>query len=145
MPSYRHPKPQPPTREMLNALERPSVRLWPSYPAHQWPSLPDPDAPLFDFSFKQPWLGVFTMPRQRFVLRVEHVPELMRLAQEFNKHRPSGEEAVGMSNIVTAALDFVLAHPLCLADVPRQEQIRERMAEAVYRRSFLRYLRHETR
>lgn len=147
MPPHRLFKPHPPTPEMIEALSRPSFTPAPSYPAHHHarPVLPDPDAPLFDFNFKQPWLGVYTMPRQRLVLRVEHVPELMRLANEFNKHRPSGEEAVGISNVVTAALDLVLGHHLSFAELRRQEDIREKMGEVVYRRALLRFLRHDTR
>ena len=141
MPPFRLPKPYPPSQEMIDALDRPRHRMTPHQPAHHWRPLPDPDAPLFDFQFKQPWIGVYEMPRQRFVLRSEHVPELLRLAHEFNKHRPSGEEAVGVSNIVTAALDFVLSHHLNFSDLRRQEEIRERMAEAAYKRAFLRFLR----
>lgn len=141
MPTYYRTRPEPPSRQMLDEL-RSERRAPVPYPAHHHLPAFDPDAPLFDFNFKQPWLGLFTMPRERFVLRVEHMPELARLAHEFNKNRPSGEDAVGPSNIVNAALDFILAHQFTLSDVPRQENIRERMAEVVYRRAFLRYMRH---
>jgi hypothetical protein len=128
---------------MIRALGFPDTRTEPSYPCRQAPALPDPNAPLFAFSFKQPWLGVFTVPKNKFVLRVEHMAELTRLAREFNKYRPSGEDAVGMSDVLNAALDFVLSHPMSFTDIEKQEQMRERMAEVAYRRAFLRFLRHE--
>jgi len=144
MPSYSLRKPQPPTPEMLRALASPGSSPARAYPSLPRPALPDPDAPLFAFTFRHPWLGVYTMPHHRFVLRVEHEPELKRLAHEFNKYRPSGEDAVSVSNVVNAALDFVLSHHLSFMDLEKQEQMRERMAEAAYRRAFLRFLRCET-
>ena len=99
--------------------------------------------PLLKFEFKRPWFGEFTRMDYGLVLRTEHVTELRRLANEFNTHLAEGEFPVGVSDIVTAALDFIFEHPLVLTDAGKPERIREAMARAVYRNAAFRFIHHE--
>ena len=163
LPEFLHRKPQPtmkpmpPTREMMDALRRtPIETAFPPLDAEGVPqeerprakgsALPEKPAisteanPLFKYTFKRPWFGEYTTKDCKFVLRVEHFPELMRLVNEFNKTRPDDEFPVSVSDIVSAALDFVLDHPLVLAGLEKPEQIREVMAGAVYRKAILRFI-----
>ncbi len=96
--------------------------------------------PFLRYEFKKPWLGTFTTKDYKFVLRTEHFPELIRLVNEFNKTRPEGEFPISVSDIVTAALDFVFEHPLCLTGLEGAEQIREVMARAIYRKAMFRFI-----
>ena len=146
-------KPTPPTHEMMEALRKPLHRV--SFPPLDRFGVPEPEVirikepvvperepkpaepnPFFRFQFKRPWFGEYTTKQYKFVLRVEHFPELLRLVSEFNKAKSPDEFPVGVSDIVSAALDFVLEHRLVLAGLRRPEEIREEIALSVYRKAF---------
>lgn len=152
-----YPKPAPPSADILERLKR-------AFPERGFPPLdsrgvpqeeaprPFPPAlrrepaavvephPLLRFEFKKPWGNTYTTKDYKFVLRTEHFPELIRLVSEFNKNRPEGEFPIGVSDIITAALDLVFEHPLVLTGLERSEQIREVMARAVYRKALFRFI-----
>lgn len=147
-------KPTPPTRAMIEALHRPTGAISSSPPLDDngvpmeeepmrlkevtstaVPKVVEPN-PFFRFRFKRPWFGTYTTKDYKFVLRVEHFPELMRLVNEFNKTRPEDEFPISVSDIVSAALDFVLDHPVVLTGLKRPEEIREVIATTVYRKAY---------
>lgn len=150
-------KPAPPSAAILERLSRQiAERKFPPLDARGVPEeetpisaapAPRPEKPgtgeshpFLRYEFKKPWLGTFTTKDYKFVLRTEHFPELIRLVNEFNKTRPEGEFPISVSDIVTAALDFVFEHPLCLTGLEGAEQIREVMARAVYRKAMFRFI-----
>lgn len=151
-------KPAPPSAAILERLSRQiAERKFPPLDARGAPEEETPTAtapvprpempgageshPFLRFEFRRPWLGTFTTKDYKFVLRTEHFPELIRLVNEFNKTRPEGEFPISVSDIVTAALDLVFEHPLCLTGLERSEQIRDSMARAVYRKAMFRFIR----
>lgn len=150
-------KPAPPSAEILERISRQSAER--KFPPLDYRGVPEDEAPrpaapaprpetpgtgdahpFLRFEFKKPWLGTFTTKDYKFVLRTEHFPELIRLVTEFNKTRPEGEFPISVSDIITAALDFVFEHPLTLTGLERSEQIREEMARAVHRKALFRFI-----
>lgn len=146
-------KPMPPTKDMMEALRRPIPHSsFPpldalGVPQEEYhhakevappakPPRPEDPNPFFKFRFKRPWFGEYTTKDYKFVLRVEHFPELMRLVNEFNKTRPDDEFPISVSDIVSAALDFVLDHPVVLTGLKKPEEIREVIATTVYRKAY---------
>lgn len=125
-------RPAPPTAAMLAALRR----------RPDAPALVELGGsnPFFRFDYKRRYSDTYAN-KHRLVLREEHYPELARLAQEFNLHRPKGEFPASPSDIVNACLDFALEHPLCMATLGSTTDIREHLAREVYRRAFFRFMR----
>ena len=91
--------PQPPTRAMLDALDRiPPLTLRPPAPrvperpaARPSAELPTPSevkpAKLpFRFEFRKGYYSIYTTQGDRFILREEHLAELRRLTTEYNRY-----------------------------------------------------------
>lgn len=161
-------KPTPPTRDMLAALRRPFVEA--AFPpldamgapqeefgrckASAWsaPSAPRPEArpdshagggappPQLRYQFRREYSEIFTNKDCKFVLREEHVADILRLYHEFNKHRHEDALPMTLSDIVNAALDFVLDHPVSFKGLAEASQARDAIASAVQRKAFARLL-----
>lgn len=156
-------KPLPPTRDMLTRLSRPAVetafppldsmgapqqepircrasaRAEAPPPAAPRPAPYDGRAPL-RYEFRRQYGELFTNKDCKFVLREEHVADLLRLYNEFNKHRTEDALPMSLSDIMTAALDFVLDHPVSFKGLTEASQARDAIASAVQRRAFARLL-----
>lgn len=119
-------RPVPPTREAVAALRSvpPATGGGPHRP----------------FKFRQTYRNQFTNKGCKFVLRVEHAEEIFRLHNEFNKNRPPNRLPMSLSDVVTAALDFVFEHPISFRALQNPEQARDAIAWAVYRRALVHYL-----
>jgi len=160
-------KPIPPTRDMLAALKRTPVETtFPPLdsrgapqeeparfraPITASPPAPAPRAELgaeaapqthapLRYQFRRTYGEVYTNKDCKFVLREEHVADLLRLYHEFNKHRPEDAMPMTLSDIVGAALDFVLDHPVSFQGLKESSQARDAIASAVQRRAFTRFL-----
>ncbi len=162
-------KPLPPTRDMLARLSRPAVetafppldsmgapqqvpircrtsaRAEPPAPAASRPA-PRPESQPHDgrtplrYEFQRQYGELFTNKDCKFVLREEHVADLLQLYNDFNKHRPEDALPMSLSDIVSAALDFVLDHPVSFKGLTEASQARDAIASAVQRRAFARLL-----
>ena len=97
----------------------------------------------FQFQFKRPYSGLYKKMGDKFVLRQEHVEELKRLVEEYNKERAGDLNLLSMSDFVNAALDFALEHPLVFQYQIAPIYLREVLAEAIYRKAFLHFVQHE--
>ena len=105
-----------------------------------------PSAPanaLFRFIFRKGYSGIYSNRHDKFVLREEHIAELKRLMKEHNGEYPGRTEAVSMSDIVNAALDFALEHPMAFQYRSNSSNLRDALAREIYRRAFLHFMRHE--
>jgi hypothetical protein len=100
-------------------------------------------AALFRFVFKKGYGGLYSNRHDKFVLREEHIAELKRLVREHNGEYPGRAEAISMSDIVNAALDFALEHPMAFQYRATPATLRDALAREVYRRAFLHFLRQE--
>lgn len=156
-------KPLPPTRDMLAALRRPPVETaFPPLdsqgapqeepartkgsalatepaPAPHADAAPRAHGPL-RYQFRRTYGEIYTNKDCKFVLREEHVADLLRLYNEFNKQRPEDAAPMTLSDIVGAALDFVLDHPVSFQGLKEASQARDAIASAVQRRAFSRFL-----
>lgn len=156
-------KPIPPTREMLSALRRTAVETaFPPLdsrgapqeetarsrvaipaaapaPAPRSEAAPQAHGPL-RYQFQRTYGDLYTNKDCKFVLREEHVADLLRLYNEFNRHRPEDAMPMTLSDIVGAALDFVLDHPISFQGLKENSQARDAIASAVQRRAFARFL-----
>lgn len=101
--------------------------------------LPDRKSSL-RFEFQRRYGNVFTNKGCRFIFRTEHLMDIIRLHIEFNKSKPPTSFPMAMSDVVTAALDVVLDHQLSFKGLSDPIEAREAMAQAVYRRAFVRFL-----
>lgn len=99
--------------------------------------------PLFRFPFQRQYSRLYSNRHDKFVLREEHVAELKRLVKEHNSERGSRVEALSMSDIVNAALDFAFEHPLAFHARVSPDNLRESLAREAYRKAFLHFMRHE--
>lgn len=163
-------KPTPPTRDMLAALRRPlaeaafpaldsmgvpleesgrckaSARSAPLAPARRPEARPEATTgggappPQLRYQFRREYGEIFTNKDCKFVLREEHVADLLRLYHEFNKHRHEDALPMTLSDIVNAALDFVLDHPVSFKGLAEASQARDAIASAVQRKAFARLL-----
>lgn len=95
--------------------------------------------PLFSFEFKKKYSGLYTNRHERFVLREEHVAELKRVVAEYNRARPRHIPALSMSDVVNAALNFILEHPVALARLGKPEEFRDSLAKEIYRKAFFHF------
>ena len=113
-------------------------------PPAQEPAQPRPSAPaLFRFPFRKRYEGLYSNKHERLVLRVEHIEEMRRLVNEHNRECPGRGGPLSVSDIVNAALDFALEHPVAYQYSVDPDQLRETLAKEVYRRAFLHFARHE--
>ena len=97
-------------------------------------------AALFGFKFKRQYGVHYTNRHDRFVLREEHIAELKRVTAEYNKAHECRINALSMSDVVNAALDFVFEHPVALARLQNPDDFREDFAKEVYRRAFVHFV-----
>ena len=104
---------------------------------------PPSAAALFRFVFKKEYGGIYSNRHDRFVLREEHISELKRLVKEHNGEYPGMTEAISMSDIVNAALDFALEHPMAFQYRATPATLRDALSREVYRRAFLHFMRSE--
>lgn len=102
-----------------------------------------PAVPLFRFQFQKHYGGLYTNRHDRFVLRDEHIVELKRLVKDHNSERGLRMEPLSMSDIVNAALDFALEHPLAFHGRANPDHLRDALGREVYRKAFLHFVRHE--
>ena len=160
-------KPLPPTRDMLTRLSRPAIETaFPPLDSRgapqqepircrasaraEAPAAPRPtprlESPPHDgrtplrYEFRRKYGEMFTNKDCKFVLREEHVEDLLRLYNDFNKHRPEDALPMSLSDIMTAALDFVLDHPVSFKGLTEASQARDAIASAVQRKAFARLL-----
>ena len=98
--------------------------------------------PLFGFQFQRRYEGLYTNRHDKFVLREEHVAELKRIAQERRREHHGRGEGISISDIVNAALDFALEHPMAFQRGSSHD-LRESLAREVYCKAFLHFMRHE--
>lgn len=148
--------PQPPTRAMIEALDRlppltPARATAPrpaEHAADELPAeLPDPGevkpARLpFRFEFRKGYYSIYTTQGDKFILREEHLAELRRLSTEYNRYNLKRTTPLSMSDIINAALDFVFEHALNLRSLESAEEVRDAIAKEVYRKAFFQFLRH---
>jgi hypothetical protein len=99
--------------------------------------------PLFGFDFKRRYGGLYTNRHDRFVLREEHVAELKRVTTEYNRSRARNMPVLSMSDIVNAALDFALEHPVALARLGKPEEYRDGLAKEIYRKAYFHFTFHD--
>ncbi|MDE2141455.1 MAG: hypothetical protein KGJ84_03450 [Elusimicrobia bacterium] len=99
--------------------------------------------PLFRFPFQKQYSRLYSNRHDKFVLREEHIAELKRLVKEHNSDRSFRAEALSMSDIVNAALDFALEHPIAFHCRVSPDTLRESLSREVYRKAFLHFMRHE--
>ena len=99
--------------------------------------------PLFRFPFLKQYGWLYSNRHHKFVLREEHIEELKRLVKEHNGDRSFRADALSMSDIVNAALDFALEHPIAFHCRVSPDTLRESLAREVYRKAFLHFMRHE--
>jgi len=117
--------------------------------AHHAPQQPkdaghvQPPTALFRFTFRKGYGNLYTNRHEKFVLREEHVSELKRLMKEHNAAYHGFTEAVSMSDIVNAALDFAFEHPMAFKYRSNSATLRDALAREVYRQAFLHFMRHE--
>ncbi len=116
--------PAPPSREVIAQAAVPAV-------------------PMFRFQFQKHYGGLYTNRHDRFVLRDEHIVELKRLVKEHNSERGPRTEPLSMSDIVNAALDLALEHPLAFHGGANPDHLRDALGREVYRNAFLHFIRHE--
>ena len=102
-----------------------------------------PAAALFRFVFRKEYGGIYSNRHDKFVLREEHIGELKRLVKEHNGEYPRLTEAISMSDIVNAALDFALEHPMAFQYRATPATLRDALSREVYRRAFLHFMRSE--
>ncbi|MDD5657025.1 MAG: hypothetical protein PHF00_07205 [Elusimicrobia bacterium] len=102
-----------------------------------------PAAALFRFQFKKQYGGLYSNRHDKFVLREEHIAELKRLVREHNGEYPGRTEAISLSDIVNAALDLALEHPMAFQYRATAATLRDALGREVYRRAFLHFMRHE--
>lgn len=109
---------------------------------------PEPPQPrqavsaLFRFPFQKRYGGLYSNKHERFVLREEHIAQLKLMVNEHNKDRGKAGP-LSMSDIINAALDFALEHPVAFQYSVQPNHLRETLAREVYRKSFLHFVRHE--
>lgn len=99
--------------------------------------------PLFRFQFQRQYDGLYSNRHERFVLRQEHISTLKRLSKEHARDRFGCGDPMTMSDIVNAALDFALEHPLAFHASSSPDGLRDALAREVYRKAFLHFMRHE--
>lgn len=153
----RRPRPpQPPTRAMIDALDRiPPLKLvMPPAPRPAERPAAEPPAELpapsevkpaklpFRFEFRKGYYSIYTTQGEKFVLREEHLVELRRLTTEYNRYNRNRTTPLSMSDIINAALDFVFEHALNLRTLESTEEVRDAIAKEVYRKAFFQFLRH---
>ena len=111
-------------------------------PAPFLPAKPE-TVPLFGFDFKKRYSGMYTNRHDRFVLREEHVAELKRVVADYNRARPRHVPVLSMSDVVNAALDFVLEHPVALARLGNPDEFRDGLAREIYRKAYFHFTFHD--
>jgi len=99
--------------------------------------------PLFSFEFKKRYSGMYTNKHERFVLREEHVTELKRVVADYNRARLRHVPVLSMSDVVNAALDFVLEHPVALTRIGKPDEFRDGLAKEIYRKAFFHFTFHD--
>ncbi len=99
-------------------------------------------AALFRFPYRRRYGGLYTNRHDRFVLREEHVAELRRVVAEHNKER-RGLDAISMSDVLNACLDFALEHPAAFRDRRAASELRDSLAHEVYRKALVHFMLHE--
>lgn len=114
-------------------------------PAAPRPILPvrPTTVPLFSFEYKRPYDGLYTNRHERLVLRQEHVTELRRVVNDYNRSRARHLPCLSMSDVVNAALDFTFEHPVALTRIGSPENFRDALAREVYRKAFFHFSLHD--
>lgn len=95
--------------------------------------------PLFAFDYKRTYGGLYTNRHERLVLREEHVAELRRVVNDYNRARALYMPALSMSEVVNAMLDFGFEHPVALVRIGKPENYRDALAREVYRKAFFHF------
>lgn len=99
--------------------------------------------PLFSFEYKRRYDGLYTNRHERLVLRQEHVTELRRVVNDYNRSRARHLPSLSMSDVVNAALDFTFEHPVALTRIGSPENFRDALAREVYRKAFFHFSLHD--
>lgn len=94
----------------------------------------------FSFEFKKPYSGRYTNKGYHFVLREEHYPVLKQLMFEFNDSRLYGSYPITISDIINACLDFIFEHPLALKSLASENEVRQAIARAIYRKAYSKFV-----
>lgn len=153
---YPARRPLPPTRAMLDSLDRfrplppvaPPAPKGPERPLAQWreelPAVSEVKPPKlpFRFEFRKEYYSIYTTQGDKFILREEHLTELRRLMTEFNRHNPNRTTPLSMSDIINACLDFAFEHTLNVRTLNDAEEVRDAIAKEVYRKAFFQFLEH---
>jgi hypothetical protein len=92
------------------------------------------------FEFRKTYSGMYTNKQDRFVLREQHVADLIRWTDQLNSKRRRTERFT-MSDVMNAILDFICEHPVSLGEAERNEEIREMIARDVYGTAFSQFAR----
>ena len=98
---------------------------------------------LLRFAFRRPYGGASNRLQELVLLRSDQLMELRRLVAEHNAKCGRSNEKITVSDIVGAALDLAIEHPLAFHPWTNPEDLRDSLAREVYRGALLHFIRHE--